>query len=238
MEQEKEGVRLNKWISEAGICSRREADRLIQAGRVTVDGRRAETGTRVQRGQRVQVDGKAASREKETILLAVNKPAGVVSATQDKKEKTVLSLMENPRKDLFPAGRLDKDTEGLLLLTNDGGFAHKILSPKKHVDKTYFARIQGRVTQADIESFAEGIDIGEKKRTLPGKLKILSSGEVSEIELTIQEGKFHQVKRMFHAVGKQVLYLKRIQMGNLVLDQTLKPGEYRELTEEEKEQLC
>ena len=161
-----------------------------------------------------------------------------MSATQDKKEKTVLSLMENPRKDLFPAGRLDKDTEGLLLLTNDGGFAHKILSPKKHVDKTYFARIQGRVTQADIESFAEGIDIGEKKRTLPGKLKILSAGEVSEIELTIQEGKFHQVKRMFHAVGKQVLYLKRIQMGNLVLDQTLKPGEYRELTEEETEQLC
>ena len=172
------------------------------------------------------------------VYYMMNKPSGVVSATQDKSEKTVLSLMEAPRKDLFPAGRLDKDTEGLLLLTNDGGFAHRILSPKKHVDKIYYAKIEGPVTEADVDVFAEGMDIGEKRRTLPGKLKILFSGEISEIELTIQEGKFHQVKRMFQAIGKRVLYLKRIQMGNLRLDETLKPGEYRELTEEEKEKLC
>ena len=124
------------------------------------------------------------------------------------------------------------------MLTNDGGFAHRILSPKKHVDKIYYAKIEGPVTEADVDVFAEGMDIGEKRRTLPGKLKILFSGEISEIELTIQEGKFHQVKRMFQAIGKRVLYLKRIQMGNLRLDETLKPGEYRELTEEEKEKLC
>ena len=155
----------------------------------------------------------------------LNKPAGVVSATEDKKDSTVLDLIdEKQRKDLFPVGRLDKDTEGLLLITNDGELAHQLLSPKKHVDKVYFARIDGKVTE-------------EEKPTLPAYLEILKSEEISEIRLTIREGKFHQVKRMFHAVGKEVIYLKRLQMGSLVLDPRLALGEYRELTGQELEAL-
>jgi 16S rRNA pseudouridine516 synthase len=138
---------------------------------------------------------------------------------------------------MFPVGRLDKDTEGLLLITNDGELAHRLLSPKKHVDKVYYAKIEGRVTKEDAEAFEKGVDIGEEAMTLPAKLKIIASAEISEIELTIQEGKFHQVKRMFEAVDKKVLYLKRLSMGSLVLDQALKPGEYRELTEEELTKL-
>ena len=142
------------------------------------------------------------------------------------------------RKDLFPVGRLDKDTEGLLLITNDGELAHRLLSPKKHVDKTYYAKVQGIVTQEDVRKFAEGVDIHEKKLTAPAVLEVVKSGEVSEILLTICEGKFHQVKRMFEAVGKKVIYLKRLSMGPLQLDETLMPGEYRELTEKEKDTLC
>ena len=142
------------------------------------------------------------------------------------------------RKDLFPVGRLDKDTEGLLLITNDGELAHRLLSPKKHVDKVYFARIAGRVTEEDREAFAIGVDIGDEKLTLPAELRILCSDEVSEIELTIREGRFHQVKRMFEAVGKEVIYLKRLSMGQLVLDDSLNVGAYRELTKEELKLLC
>ena len=137
----------------------------------------------------------------------------------------------------FPVGRLDKDTEGLLLITNDGELAHQLLSPKKHVDKVYFARIDGKVTEEDIRRFAEGLEIGEEKPTLPAYLEILESEEISEIRLTFREGKFHQVKRMFHAVGKEVIYLKRLQMGSLVLDPQLALGEYRELTGQELEAL-
>ena len=168
----------------------------------------------------------------------LNKPAGVVSATEDKNDSTVLDLIdEKQRKDLFPVGRLDKDTEGLLLITNDGELAHQLLSPKKHVDKVYFARIDGKVTEEDVRRFAEGLEIGEEKPTLPAYLEILKSEEISEIRLTIREGKFHQVKRMFHAVGKEVIYLKRLQMGILVLDPRLALGEYRELTGQELEAL-
>ena len=158
---------------------------------------------------------------------------------------------ERQRKDLFPVGRLDKDTEGLLLITNDGDLAHRLLSPKKHVDKVYFARVAGEVTEGDKEAFARGVDIGDEKLTLPAELEILqvekeaaekgaaSEGMFfSEIRLTIREGRFHQVKRMFQAVGKEVVYLKRIRMGSLVLDEDLKPGEYRKLTEEEIRALC
>ena len=169
----------------------------------------------------------------------LNKPAGVISASEDPRERCVVDLIESrKRKDLFPVGRLDKDTEGLLLITNDGGLAHRLLSPKKHVDKVYYARVQGRVTQEDAELFRRGVDIGEKKQTLPAELRILNAGEISEIELTIREGKFHQVKRMFHAAGKEVLYLKRLQMGPLRLDESLKPGEYRTLNTQELDILC
>ena len=135
-------------------------------------------------------------------------------------------------------GRLDRDTEGLLLITNDGELAHRLLSPKKHVDKVYYARIRGKVTEMDVEQFRMGVDIGEDRLTLPANLEIIYSGEESEIRLTIREGKFHQVKRMFQSVGKEVTYLKRLQMGSLMLDESLKPGEYRILTRKELDELC
>ena len=149
-------------------------------------------------------------------------------------------IIDKTRKDLFPVGRRDKDTEGLLLITNDGDLAHRLLAPKKHVDKVYYAKIDGMVTEEDVKRFAEGIDIGaeEEEMTRPAKLDIMKSAEESEIRLTIHEGKFHQVKRMFHAVGKEVIYLKRLSMGSLALDKTLTKGEYRSLTEEEIKKLC
>lgn len=168
----------------------------------------------------------------------LNKPAGTVSATEDPRETTVIDLiLDKQRKDLFPVGRLDKDTEGLLLITNDGALAHRLLSPKKHVDKTYYAKVQGRVTEEDVDAFKQGVDIGEEKLTLPADLEILKSEDISEIELTIREGKFHQVKRMFQAVGKEVIYLKRLRMGSLILDENLKTGDYRKLTEREIKDL-
>ena len=168
----------------------------------------------------------------------LNKPAGVVSATKDNHDKTVLELIKTERKDLFPVGRLDKDTEGLLLITNDGELAHRLLSPKKHVDKVYFAKVKGVVTEEDQRIFAEGVSLGQGEMAKPSKLEILVSDEISEIRLTIQEGKFHQVKRMFLSVGKEVIYLKRLSMGTLQLDENLALGEYRPLTEEELKQLC
>ena len=171
----------------------------------------------------------------------LNKPSGVVSATEDTKDVTVVELIgDRKRKDLFPAGRLDKDTEGLLLLTNDGKLAHQLLSPRRHVDKTYYARIEGNVTEDLVPLFQSGVDIGTEdapEMTLPARLVILESGPVSCVRLTIQEGKYHQIKRMFQAVGMKVVYLKRETMGPLVLDPDLKPGEYRPLTLEEKKKL-
>lgn len=169
------------------------------------------------------------------------KPKGCVSAVTDERHVTVLDYVtQRKRKDLFPVGRLDIDTEGLLLITNDGTLAHSLLAPGRHVPKCYYARVSGRVTEEDVQHFSEGVDIGEERLTLPAELKILSvekDGEedpwISQIELVITEGKFHQVKRMFEAVGKSVVYLKRISMGGLKLDENLKPGEYRELTTEE-----
>ena len=184
----------------------------------------------------------------------LNKPQGVVSATQDTKEKTVTELItEKNRKDLFPVGRLDKDTEGLLLITNDGDLAHRLLlitndgalshellSPKKHVDKTYFAEVMGKIGQAEVIKFKEGLVIDTEFTALPAVLEVLSFDEAkntSRIRVTIHEGKFHQVKRMFEAVGSEVLYLKRLSMGTLVLDESLAPGAYRRLTEQEIQML-
>ncbi len=176
---------------------------------------------------------------KEYIYLMMNKPQGVISATEDTRDQTVVDLldMDDQVYSPFPVGRLDKDTEGLLLITNDGGLAHQLLSPKKHVPKTYYAVIDREVTEEDIEAFKQGVTLDDGYLTKPGELRIINSGESSEIELTITEGKFHQVKRMFEAVGKKVIYLKRISMGSLELDESLKLGEYRELTEEELSQL-
>ena len=233
-------IRLDKYLADMGVGTRSEVKNFIRRGMVTVDGAaasRPEQKIQPER-QKVMVNGSQVCYvEFEYYML--NKPAGVVSAVTDTREKTVLDLLTGKkRKDLFPVGRLDKDTEGLLLITNDGELSHRLLSPSKHVDKTYFARIQGRATADDIRAFSEGIDIGDEKPALPAVLKILKTGDTSEVEVTIQEGRFHQVKRMFEAVGKKVIYLKRLSMGSVVLDETLPPGGYRELTKEELERLC
>lgn len=176
------------------------------------------------------------------VGLMFHKPAGCVTATQDRCQKTVMDYIDHPRKkDVFPVGRLDLDTEGLLFLINDGDLSHRMLSPRHHVPKTYEAQIAGEVTKEDVQAFEEGVDIGEKKKTLPAQLEILevNAGETptSRIRLTICEGKFHQVKRMFEARGKKVVYLKRVKMAGIALDDTLAPGQWRELTNEEMERL-
>lgn len=235
-------IRLDKYLADMGIGTRQEVKKYMKQGRVLVDGeivKKPETKVDTEKSV-VSFDGrKVAYADYEYYML--NKPAGVISATEDNRCETVIDLIESKkRKDLFPVGRLDKDTEGLLLITNDGALAHRLLSPRKHVDKCYFARIQGKVTKEDVEAFSKGVNIGtaeEEEWTMPGQLVIVASDDISEIRLTIQEGKFHQVKRMFEAVGKEVIYLKRETMGTLVLDETLKPGDYRELTDEELRNL-
>ena len=235
-------IRMDKYLADMGIGTRQEVKKYMKQGRVTVDGelvKKPETKVDIEKSK-VCFDGREVLYEQYEYYM-LHKPAGVISATEDNRCETVIDLIESKkRKDLFPVVRLDKDTEGLLLITNDGALAHRLLSPKKHVDKCYFARIQGRVTQEDVEAFSNGENIGtsqEEEWTMPGKRVIEKSDAISEIRLTIQDGKFHQVKRMFEAVGKEVIYLKRESMGTLVLDETLKPGEYRKLTEEELKSL-
>lgn len=228
-------MRLDKYLAEMGAGTRSEVKKLVRAGRVTINGAVAEKPE-----QKVDPETDTVCLDGEALLYVAyeyylfHKPAGCVSATEDKIHKTVMDyLTDTLRDDLFPVGRLDIDTEGLLLITNDGALAHELLSPAHHVKKTYYARVAGRVTEEDARLFQQGVDIGEEKLTKPAELVILTSGEESEIELTITEGKFHQVKRMFQAVGKEVVYLKRLSMGTLTLPETLLPGEYRALTQEE-----
>lgn len=233
-------IRLDKFLADMGEGTRSEIKKAIRCGRVCVDdipAKKPEMKIDID-SQNVTLDGRQIAYHSFEYYM-LHKPAGVVSATRDAKEKTVLDLITgDKRKDLFPVGRLDKDTEGLLLITNDGDLAHRLLSPGKHVDKVYYARIDAAVDEEDVKAFAEGIDIGDDEMTLPAVLEIVSKGEESEILLTIQEGRFHQVKRMFKARGKNVVYLKRMSMGRLRLDETLKKGEYRSLTEEEIENIC
>ena len=232
-------LRLDKYLADMNIGTRSEVKKLISKGLVTVNGstvKKPEIKIDTDADKVICQGINVSYAEYEYYML--NKPQGVISATEDPNQSTVLDLIESKRKDLFPVGRLDKDTEGLLLITNDGQLAHRLLAPGKHVDKVYYARIDGRVTEDDVKAFKEGLDIGDDKKTLPGFLKILSSGDMSEIELTIHEGRFHQVKRMFKAVGKEVVFLKRLSMGNLSLDPSLKPGEYKELKKDEIDRLC
>ncbi len=233
-------MRLDKYLCETGFGTRSQVKDLLKKGQVMVNGevvKKPELKINETTDQ-ILCQGKKVSYQKN-IYLMLHKPAGVVSATEDNREKTVLDLVrpEDRKNGLFPVGRLDKDTEGLLLLTDDGELAHWLLSPKKHVDKTYYAKIDGQVTEEHVKQFREGLDIGDEKKTLPAVLTILLSGPVSEIEVTIHEGRFHQIKRMFEAVGCKVTYLKRLSMGSLVLDETLPPEEYRPLTESELEGL-
>lgn len=228
-------MRLDKYLADMGLGTRSEIKNKIKQGQVVLNGEMEKRPERKVNPvmDRVTVNGEEIHYISYEYYM-LNKPSGYVSATSDTTYPTVLDLIvDKKRKDLFPVGRLDLDTEGLLLITNDGALSHQLLSPKKHVTKTYYAKIEGRVTKEDVVKFKEGLDIGEDALTLPAELVIQKEDEVSEIEVTITEGKFHQIKRMFEAVGKKVLFLKRLSMGNLVLDETLSLGAYRPLTEKE-----
>ncbi|MBF2363465.1 rRNA pseudouridine synthase [Listeria marthii] len=226
-------MRLDKLLSHTGFGSRREVKPLLKSGAVVVNGTiQKDSKTQVNPDkEQVTVHGTPVVYQ-EFVYFMLHKPQNVVSATEDNVSETVIDLLaqEDTLTDPFPVGRLDKDTEGLLIITNDGTLAHNLLSPKKHIDKTYYAKIDGDVTATDVEAFAAGIELDDGYTCKPARLEIITP---NEIKVTIQEGKFHQVKRMFAARGKTVSYLKRISMGNLQLDESLELGEYRPLTETE-----
>ncbi|GIO28813.1 pseudouridine synthase [Ornithinibacillus bavariensis] len=229
-------MRLDKLLANMGFGSRKDVKQLIKSKRVLVNDQVVkDSGLNINPiHDTVLLDGEKVEY-KPYIYLMMNKPPGVISATEDKFDQTVIDLLPSKYKHYnpFPVGRLDKDTEGLLLLTNDGQLAHQLLSPKKEVIKTYYAKILGRVTKEDVAKFSKGVQLEDGYQTKPAVLNVLSGGDISEIEVSITEGKFHQVKRMFEAIDKKVMYLKRLSMGDLVLDKTLALGEYRELNAEE-----
>ena len=230
--------RLDKLLASTGHWSRKEVKEMIRQGRVRVNGvpaRRPEDKCAPERDT-LTVDGQRVDCA-PFVYLMLHKPAGLLSATEDRRQKTVLDLLPEHlrRRGLFPVGRLDKDTEGLLLLTDDGPLGHDLLSPKKHVDKVYFAQVDGVVDQADAEALAQGMVLGDGLHCLPAGLEVLEDGRSCRV--TLREGKYHQVKRMLAARGKPVRYLKRLSMGPLVLDPSLAPGDWRPLTGDEIEAL-
>jgi 16S rRNA pseudouridine516 synthase len=229
-------MRIDKLLSNSGFGSRKDVKALLKQGAVSVDGVPVkDPAHHVDPDSReITVYGDPVDY-REFIYVMMHKPPGVISATEDTRDRTVVDLLpyEYRRFKPFPVGRLDKDTEGLLLLTNDGKLSHELLSPKKHVGKTYYAVIEGEVTEADGDAFRQGVELDDGYVTKPAELSILRSGPESEIELTITEGKYHQVKRMFESRGKQVTYLKRLTMGPLELDPDLGTGDWRELSEDE-----
>lgn len=292
--------RLDKLLGQEGLGTRSELKKAVRKGRITVNGAvEKDPGRQITAEDRVCFDGKEVRRD-QYVYYMLNKPAGVITATEDGRMRTVLDLLREPvqvpeeaepgpaaadfpeetetsvpdgstlkktaaaepgpvpapasactqpvlRRSLFPVGRLDRDTEGLLLITDDGQLAHRLLSPVRHVDKTYYAVVTGRVTENDISLFAQGFRVDDELTAMPAVLRIIEDGsfgevplpgavdgqECTQVSVTIREGKFHQIKRMFAAVGKEVLYLKRLSMGPLHLDTALKPGQFRELTKEE-----
>lgn len=229
-------MRLDKLLSNMGYGSRKDVKLLVKAKRVTVNNKVIkDSGLKIDPNLDVIMVDESRVEYKPFIYIMMNKPPGVISATEDRSDRTVIDLLSTKLRhyEPFPVGRLDKDTVGLLLITNDGKLAHQLLSPKKDIEKTYYARISGNVTDKDIEEFAKGVILEDGYQAKPAKLTILQSGAESEIEVTITEGKYHQVKRMFEAVGKKVIYLKRLSMGELKLDESLKLGTYRELNESE-----
>ena len=232
-------MRLDKFLSEMGVDTRKNLKEMIRCGRITVNGQpAAKPELRVDaETDLVAADGVPVVYE-EFQYFMLNKPQGVVTASRDRFQRTVLELLPAPRRRyLSPVGRLDKDTEGLLLITNDGVLSHRLLAPGRHVPKEYYAVIDGRVGSADQHAFQEGLDIGDETPTLPADLFILEAGELSRVIVTIEEGRFHQIKRMFEALDKRVTFLKRLSMGPLRLDECLKPGESRRLTQEELKEL-
>lgn len=235
-------MRLDKFLVACAVGSRTEVKNLLKAGRVMVNGKK-EKSAKLQIDEErdeIRFDGQVLEYE-EFVYYMMNKPQGVISATEDPKHRTVLDLLDDIAlsKEVFPVGRLDIDTHGLLLLTNDGKLAHALLSPKRHVDKTYLAQVKGIMTQEDVETFAEGIPLKDFT-CQPAKLELVSidtEKNQSQIRVTIAEGKFHQVKRMVAYCGKEVVDLQRLTMGALVLDENLQRGEWRRLTKEELEAL-
>lgn len=233
-------TRLDKFLCDSLNMTRKEAKEVVKKGKVTINGEVIKKPE-----FKLDADNDQVEFEYQPVIfeqfhyLMLHKPQGVVSATKDNHDKTVLDLIHEDFKDkLFPVGRLDKDTEGLLLLTDDGMLAHELLSPKKHVDKVYFAKVSGRFTDEEIKRFREGLDIGNGERAKEAALEILKAEEdQSEVFITITEGKFHQVKRMVKAVGSEVLYLKRLSIGPLKLDEELEIGTYRRLSEAELHEL-
>lgn len=230
--------RLDKILSGTGRWSRREVKDLVKAGRVTADG--AVVARPEEKFDRMStvlaVDGEAVDGEKYVYLM-LHKPGGVLSATEDPKQPTVLDLLPAHlrRVGLFPVGRLDKDTEGLLLLTNDGPLGHRLLAPKKHVDKVYFVRVDGKLDREDIAAFRSGMTLGDGLQCLPAELEVLEAPDTGLV--TLREGKYHQVKRMLAARGKPVIYLKRLSMGPITLDPALELGAWRPLTGVERAAL-
>ena len=232
-------MRLDKFLVELGVGSRKEVKELVKKGSVKINNQPIKNSEYKidEENDKVYLNDNLLVYEK-FVYLMLNKPAGVVSATFDKKDKTVLDLInEYKHLNLFPFGRLDKDSEGLLIISNDGKLAHELLSPKKHVDKKYYVDVQGLVTEEDIKKFKEGIILDDGYLCKSSALEIIESGETSKCYVTISEGKFHQVKRMFESVNKKVIYLKRITFGNITLDVNLKLGQYRKLNIEEIERL-
>lgn len=230
--------RLDKIIANSGTLSRKEVHRLIKSGAVSVNGI-----TTKDRGfcidpetAQIKINGQPVSLEKYVYIM-LNKPEGVVSATKDPTEKTVVDLVpaEFKKKNLFPAGRLDRNTTGFVLITDNGDFAHKILSPKNHIEKTYEARLAEKIDEISLQKVAEGITLGDGTECLPAKVRVLEDGNNPLIEIKICEGKYHQIKRMFAAVGNAVVELKRVKMGELPLDESLAPGECKILSKEEVE---
>jgi 16S rRNA pseudouridine516 synthase len=229
-------MRLDKYLGHIGYGTRSEVQKLIKQKKVSVNGKitnKVDTSCIPYQTQ-VVVNGEPVQYQ-EHYHYILHKPAGVITATKDEIAETVLDLLKpiDKNKGLVPVGRLDKDTEGLLILTTDGKFSHQLLSPKKHVEKVYYAEVEGEVTEADCNAFEKGIVLGDGLVCQPGKLEILEAGPISKVHVTICEGKFHQVKRMMASCGKPVLYLKRVKMGGLNLPQDLEKGAYRPLTSEE-----
>ena len=235
-------MRLDKFLVACAVGSRTEVKNLLKAGRVTVNDKKEKSAKLQINEERdeIRFDGQVLEYE-EFVYYMMNKPQGVISATEDSKHRTVLDLLDDiaRTKEVFPVGRLDIDTHGLLLLTNDGQLAHALLSPKRHVDKTYLAQVKGIMTQEDVDAFAKGIPLKDFT-CQSAKLELVSLDSVknqSLVRVTIAEGKFHQVKRMVAYCGKEVVDLQRLTMGTLALDENLERGEWRRLTREELENL-
>lgn len=230
-------IRLDKFLSNAGIGSRKEVREYIKYRRIWVDGVVClKADTKIDKEKNVVTFDKRVVSYDEYIYVILNKPKGVISATEDEKEKTVIDLLDEEYKKykLFPVGRLDKDTVGLLILSNDGKFAHNTLSPKKHIEKSYYAHINGKIDEEHIEKFKQGIVLKDGYKCLPAKLSIeYSADNFSKVNITIKEGKYHQIKRMFETFGKKVIYLKRTSFDEIVLDESLEEGQYRLANDEE-----